>query len=224
MQRVSNRRRPQCRVRWWIVLALLTAGLGAFPFVASAQTDGIACNPDVRENNVFCTEGAKCLRVRGDCGALNWLCVDGPTADPSFRRAAALAPDWICGGACRSDVGRCESGIVFCNSDRDCQARELCRGGVCIFQVGSCVRDDDCQRGQTCQRQAGFLVGSCVGQVTPPPPQPPRPPECRGGNDCGPGKLCRDGKCVPKGSIQPCRSSKECGPDEGCYQGRCLKE
>jgi hypothetical protein len=210
------------RATLWIFLGVMAMSGGQSVIEVQAQTNGIACNPGIRGDNPSCTEEAKCLRIRGNCGLLNWLCVDGDGRDAASRRGSTFVPNGVCNAVCTGAVGRCESGTVPCNADLDCQARERCQQGVCVFQSGSCVRDGDCQPGQTCQIQPNSREGVCAGQPSPAATSPAA--ECTRSDQCGPGKLCLEGVCRPKASIQPCQRSRDCGAsDEVCYQGRCLK-
>jgi hypothetical protein len=145
----------------WAILLIVPAILGAAAFEASAQPDGIACNPIVRTGNPSCRSSEVCRRVGGDCSFVNWLCVDNPTSG----RARAWAPPFICNGLCANPIGRCESGTAHCNADSDCASRERCQQGVCTFVTGSCLGPGDCPGTQVCQSASGSRAGTCASRA-----------------------------------------------------------
>ena len=207
-------------------IALITTVMCASP--AFAQ-QGVHCNPDIRAGNSACSEDELCLRLGGDCGILNAICIDqGP------GRATAIGSP-LCPGVCRNSRGLCESNATFCNVDNDCVAHlELCTLGQCVYQAGTCLANADCNPGESCEN------GHC--RAAPKPPTPPhgctssaqcsrdqqcvyggcRPLKCLAASQCGPGQLCRAGRCV--GALAPqCTTSAQCASDSVCQNHKCLQ-
>lgn len=225
---MSRRFNPSMIVRpmlWALLLVVLALGLAVD---ARAQVDGIACNPNIRDNNRSCTDGADCRRVRGDCGLFNFLCVDDPNATKS------TAAGWgICNLFCSADsVGRCESGVVFCNADSDCVTRERCVNGACFFQEGSCVANTDCPSGQVCNSFSCVAPPAAACNVTTDCAtgerclggrcEQRRAESCTSNSQCGSGEVCRRGGCFPRLPAPSCFSRTQCAEDETCLNNQCV--
>jgi hypothetical protein len=166
-------------------------------------TLGASCAGD--ETRRLSQRGESCDR-KSDCSS-GLACVSGVCAEGSFNvepttsECVAIecrvnddccAPSALCTlyrEEC--DAGfteSCEAAATYCACESTCEA------GQC---TQPCDEDFDCLGGRFCER------GECV--------------ECQCDSHCGPGRLCRDARCVTE-----CTRDAQCAAFQRCQDARCV--
>jgi hypothetical protein len=148
---------------------------------------------------------------------------------------------------CTPARAQCFGGGAACSVDRDCDAREVCRGRVCVPEVFDCASDADCraaglaasarclagrcvpdaeacERDEDCVTLLGDARAACVAGLCAATCQ-----ACRYDEGCPPGLVCAGGFCGVPGSAceehrcrTRCAADDACLPGHRCEEGRCL--
>jgi hypothetical protein len=153
-----------------------------------------------------CTGGQAC--VAGTCQAC------GGNAGPCPCATATSATDCAAGQACVA--GSCTAPSNTCKFSSECGDGKICDNGQCLAscQAGSCATGFTCDlgackptpTGPACASdpQCGAATPKCVGGAC--------VAACAADADCGGGKFCDQGACVPDTRPHPnCTDDSQCG-------------
>lgn len=182
------------------------------------------CAPNLDPRLAFaiytCVMGTCTRRCTADvqCGGAGFICNNGlcDIAD------CATAADCPTGQYCTSATfGRCVA-YTPCSSNAECMRNFECRR----FADGECPPGFDCSRRLCLELPRCLADGDCV-TGTPPMQRPfgyceeghcQASPACTVTSQCGSGKECIGGVCVPS----VCRGHPDCGPTGACIDGACV--
>jgi len=179
-------------------------------------TTPVDCAPNVDPRVAallyVCQQG-NCLRQclsDATCSA-GFICEAGLCA----RAECATKADCPSGQYCTSaTAGRCAE-YRPCTSNAECGPNTQCRA----FPQGACPPGFDCGQ-RLCQALPRCLVDTDCAAGSPAFCQEGHcqpTTACEPLSDCGPGRLCVAGLCMPSG----CRGHSECTPGQACVEGAC---
>jgi hypothetical protein len=171
----------------------------------------------------------------------------GRISQPSRRkRGDECKTDADCppGKTCKE--GRCikKEEVRECITDANCPPGKICKEGRCIKKEEVRVKKEEARRYITDVKKEidlgsllGFSQGPGAGRISQPSslglgvsPQPVLPfgairkpgDECKTDNDCPPGKICKEGRCIKEEGVRVCITDADCPPGKTCKEGRCI--
>jgi hypothetical protein len=191
--------------------------------VCNMPTD---CAPTLDPRVAFalytCVQGTCTRRCTQDlqCGGQGLICRLGLCTKADCAQASECPAGQLCTS---STFGRCESYTV-CTQTSQCMANFECRaypqaqcppGFDCsqktCQELQRCLADGDCVSGVP-GTMGSEVTGYCEGGHCQPSPT------CQISQQCGSGKTCIAGVCVPS----VCRGHPECGAGHACIDGKCV--
>lgn len=197
------------------------------------------------QGDLDCPRGERC--AEGQCLAPG----QAPGTTPVCETNAQCGDGASCVGnvcqACGGNAGPCA-----CAGPEDCGAGQACVNGACAAKANTCQFTSECEAGKVCadgQCLAACEPGPCAagtacddgvckpvptGQCTADETCPANAPKCVGGacvaacqadTECGAGRYCNQGACVPDTRPKPnCADDTQCGGGataRTCVEGFC---